>query len=68
MRINRYLAILPFNVSKICNKQERNGGGNTNECNYEKRTSPPVPLIICIDEIRQVRGLIKVILRRLILG
>jgi hypothetical protein len=33
-----------------------------------KKNFAPVPLIICIDTIRQVRGLIKVILRRLILG
>ena len=32
-----------------------------------KKNFVPVPLIICIDIIRQVRGLIKVILRRLIL-
>ena len=33
-----------------------------------KKNFAPVTLIICIDKIGQVRGLIKVILRGLIIG
>ena len=40
----------------------RNGGDNTNECNYEKNTSPLGHALTVTYQIRQVRGLIMVIL------
>ena len=46
----------------------RNGGDNTNECNYEKTTSPLGHALTVTYQIRQVRGGIMVILWMFFLG